>query len=171
MDDNTKLNSREGYYIDKYNSFHDGYNCTSVNEHMTTKTLNKAKQRYYNTLIFNLYDPDVIKISKTWFHRLEDKYYYSGTTQQCIYTMIKWFFDNYYEKDNSLTLRIHGVGSTTSLGVHIIDKDDKVIESYKFGILKDKSKNSKHRVIYDFKKNEKYTYKDNNIWIWEDEKE
>lgn len=77
------LHEREQYYIDEYDSFYNGYNCSMVDSiiYFSTKTLTKKQKKlkqdiYYNNYmeLYNTYK-DNIEISKTYLNRMNNKYY------------------------------------------------------------------------------------------------
>ena len=135
------LDAREKYYIDKYNSLYDGYNCADVgdflNEKIIKKRIDKIKQGYYYSIFANLYNPDIVRFSQRWLDKLDpDRMHYSWSSMRRLCIILKWFYDNYYNKDNSLAL--HVTVSYDNCFVARIRKDNEEIESYRFKVVKNK---------------------------------
>lgn len=128
------LDDREKYYIDKYNSLYDGYNSADVggiSKGVIKKKIDKIKQRYYYSTFANLYNPDIIRFSKRWLERLEpEKMRYSWSVMRRLCIVLKWFYDNYYNSDNTLMLRI--TISYNNCFVARIKNEEKEIEAYMF---------------------------------------
>ena len=81
---NTKeLHKIEQLYIDKYDSFYNGYNCSMVdsiiyfNHKNLTKQQKKLKQEIYYNQYMELYNTykDNIELSKTYLDRMNNNYY------------------------------------------------------------------------------------------------
>jgi len=77
------LHKREQFYIDKYDSFYNGYNCSMVDSiiYFNYKTLTKRQKElkqniYYNNYmeLYNIYK-DNIEISQTYLNRMNSKHY------------------------------------------------------------------------------------------------
>lgn len=77
------LHKREQFYIDKYDSFYNGYNCSMVDSiiYFNYKTLTKKQKElkqsiYYNNYmeLYNIYK-DNIEISQTYLNRMNSKHY------------------------------------------------------------------------------------------------
>jgi group I intron endonuclease len=83
VEDLKQLHKREQYYIDKYDSFNNGYNCSMVdsiiyfNHKGLTKQQKKLKQEIYYNQYMELYNTykDNIEISKTYLDRMNSNYY------------------------------------------------------------------------------------------------
>ena len=157
------LDSREKYYIDKYNSLYDGYNCADINNFINSKTIrkkiNKIKQKYYYSIFYNLYDSDIIKFGSTWIWRIENEHYgWIPMSHVCI--ILKWFYDNYYNKDNTLKL---GMTVVHGLIVARIIKDDEEVDAYRF-----KTINKKYVPEHNWNKDKPVTKEEFNKWIFDD---
>lgn len=165
VDHREDLDSREKYYIDKYNSLYDGYNCADVgtflNGKIIKKRIDKIKQRYYYSIFANLYNPDIIRLSPKWLSKLEPKLmHYSWRTMRYMCIILKWFYDNYYNKNNSLML--HMTVTHNNLFVARIEKDGEEIESYRFKVI-DKN----YIPEWNWYKDEPVTKEELNSWIFD----
>ena len=163
------LNIREKYYIDKYNSLYDGYNCADVeyflNDKMIKKRIDKKKQRYYYSIFANLYNPDIIRFSKRWLEKLDpDRMHYSWSSMRRLCIILKWFYDNYYNRDNSLTL--HVAVSYDNCFVARIKKNNEQIEAYKFK-ASGSGKYKKYVPVWDWHKDKPIDNEDFNKWIFD----
>lgn len=163
------LDSREKYYINKYDSLYNGYNCADVeyflNNKMIKKRADKIKQRYFYSIFANLYNPDIVRFSQRWLDKLDPgRMHYSWSSMRRLCIILKWFYDNYYNKDNSLML--HVTVSYDNCFVARIRKDNEEIESYKFRA----SVNGKYRKyipVWDWDKDKPIADEDFNKWIFD----
>ena len=98
------LLKREQYYIDLYDTFHNGYNCLAKTEGLafTQKRYSKKKaieERnliYKDFLYYYGYHNDCFKIGKEFTWRLLTKHYMANTYKRVI-DGILWFVKNYDE--------------------------------------------------------------------------
>lgn len=130
------LDSREKYYINKYDSLYNGYNCADVRVFINSKTIRKKidsiKKRYYYSIFANLYDSDIIKFGSTWIWKIENEHYgWMSMYHVCV--ILKWFYNNYYNKDNTLILKMTAFNGWI---VPRIIKNDEQIEAYRFKTVK-----------------------------------
>ena len=159
------LNIREKYYIDKYNSLYDGYNCADVgdflNERIIKKRIDKIKQRYYYSIFVNLYNPDIVRFSQRWLNKLDpNTMHYSWASMRRLCIILKWFYDNYYNKDNSLM--IHITVTHNSLFVARIKRDNEQVEAYRFKVV-----NQQYIPEWDWDKDKLIADEDFNKWIFD----
>jgi group I intron endonuclease len=110
INDLSQLKIREQYYIDLYDAFNTGYNCSEKvdNPKYALKNVNKAKRKQELNLLYNefneLYNEDRILLGSTFKSRLEIKHYKKPTLVEMI-TAMKWFYDTYGKNDTKLYIR------------------------------------------------------------------
>ena len=102
VEDQNNLKVREQYYIDSYDAFNNGYNCSAqVDNPKYTYRYEKGKEkgrikeeRYQEFIeLINLYE-DKLKFKNIFKTRLLDRHY-SSSVYLSVNNMIKWFLDNY----------------------------------------------------------------------------
>lgn len=98
------LHIREQYYIDKYDSFYNGYNCSMVdNPKYTTKKLTKKQKELNKKIYFNeftkLFDEykNKIEISNNYISKLNN-YHYSEKIYNTVVQLILEY-EKYFNKD------------------------------------------------------------------------
>lgn len=109
VNDSNDLKVREQYYIDYYDSYHKGYNCTSKvdDPRYTRKSINKKESELETVELYNdflaLYNPKRISF-RGWNIRrlLNGKLKYP--TYNIILCCVKWFFDTYPENEYELQI-------------------------------------------------------------------
>ena len=157
------LDSREKYYINKYDSLYNGYNCADVRVFIDSKTIRKKidsiKKRYYYSIFANLYDSDIIKFGSTWIWRIENEHYgWMSMYHVCV--ILKWFYNNYYNKDNTLTLEMTAFHGWI---IPRIIKNDEQIEAYRFKTVK-----KKYIPEYNWEKDKPISQEELDKWIFDD---
>lgn len=109
IDSEFDLPVREKYYIDQYDSLYNGYNCADVGEFLTEKMIKKKKteekKQYYYQYFNSLYNSEVTKFSDLWMSRIK-KQHYSWVEMKRLCNVLQYFYDNYFNKDNTFTMRI-----------------------------------------------------------------
>jgi hypothetical protein len=106
VEDDSILHKREQYYIDKYDSFKNGYNCSMVDSVVfTTKSLSKKQRKikqeiYYNNFmeLYETYNNNIV-IFKTYINRLQGMHYswiQYNKVIQLILEYEKYFTNDYY---------------------------------------------------------------------------
>lgn len=138
------LSKREKYWIDKYNSLYAGYNCADIGNHIIIKD-NKAKEKvlkteYYYELFSNIFDPECMYIGNArqnskWLERIQNKHY-GWIEMKRLCNIIEWYLSYNTNPANILhiTLAPHMNGQNAPHVAWINDKDDKILEAYRFGI-------------------------------------
>lgn len=102
IEDQSKLKEREQYYIDLYDVFSNGYNCSAkvdnpkyTYKYEQMKEKSRIKDGIYQEFIelFNDYS-DSLKFRNTFNTKLLDKQY-SSSVYLAVNSMIKWFIEYY----------------------------------------------------------------------------
>lgn len=109
VDDINILKDREQYYIDLYDAYHNGYNCSLKvdNPRYAKKNLDKKKKMAMIPALkdeFNaLYNPDKFYL-RGWSARKFAEGLYSYSSYNIVLTCMKWFLENYPEMEYSMQL-------------------------------------------------------------------
>ena len=112
VDDIDTLKDREQYYVDLYDAYHSGYNCSLLvsNPHYTKKNLDKKKGVLMTPKLqdkFNvLYNPDKFYL-RGWSVRKFTEGLYSYSSYNLILTCMKWFLSTYPEPGYKLQVGTH----------------------------------------------------------------
>jgi group I intron endonuclease len=152
IDDKDKLADREQYYIDLYNSYYDGYNCTkkAINTQYKKKTYNKRQKKkvkaeelkeLYNEF-WDIYNSSFCEFGSEFLNRLKSNHYKNATMIYIIKT-IRWFKENFdpdkyffyfrffyghYGKENP-HISVHRIADRYDMGTYQIIKG-KMIKIY-----------------------------------------
>lgn len=114
VDDISALKEREQYYIDLYDAYHNGYNCSlKVDDpRYAKKNLDKKRKAEMIPSLkdeFNaLYTPDKFYL-RGWSVRRFAEGTYSYSSYKIILTCMKWFLDTYPEPWYKLQIGTHQV--------------------------------------------------------------
>lgn len=131
--DVNKLKEREQYYIDKYDAFNTGYNCSKLVDNpkytlknkITVKHNKLAKQLYSE---FNdIYDEKIFKFPRQIYDRIEGKQYKLNGIEKIVWLMklyLKYF------KNLPLTCRIYLDKQFAYMEIYQGEKEDYI--TYKF---------------------------------------
>ncbi len=96
--DESELKVREQYYINLYDSYYNGYNCSFPVDSVKYITKNKKvriRDQHFNEF-FELYNQhnNILTFGGVFLNRLLDKHY-SSIVYSNVNNMIRWFLDNY----------------------------------------------------------------------------
>lgn len=74
------------------------------------KATNEKRNDFYYDMFWKLYNPDIMTIGGiNWMNRIRERHYsWYNMRQLCI--VMKWFIDNYYNKDNDYRLETYHTG-------------------------------------------------------------
>lgn len=127
------------------------------------KKENEKRNDFYYNMFWELYNPDIITVGgSNWMSRIERRHYaWYSMRQLC--TVMKWFFDNYYSKDDSYRMEIFHTGQlpnhmTSSKKLHTrVIKENEIYEIYSW------SNNTSKQYVPQFQYG--YVMNDSNIEI------
>lgn len=94
--DETTLLDVEQKYIDKFDTFNSGYNCSANTRDVrfTAKSKTKAELKSLYAEFWSLYNEDYVRLAPVQIQRIEAKHYKHKTIRDLI-KMMKWFTENY----------------------------------------------------------------------------
>lgn len=112
VDDIELLKEREQHYIDMYDSFNNGYNCSEKVDNPKyclknqSKTKNKIELDLLYKKFFEIYNNDYIILGNKLLKRLKDKQYKNITVSKIINSIV-WFNENYDKTKYRLFIKYH----------------------------------------------------------------
>ncbi len=107
--DANKLDEREQFYIDYYDSFNNGYNCCNVGIIPVNDcdNIKNKKRKYYKSLFYGLNDPTFVNVGQARLDKIEGKSGYTWQTLRRLCVVLQWFRDNYDTTLFSLDVGTH----------------------------------------------------------------
>lgn len=130
VNDNKRLDEREQYYIDFYDSFNSGYNCCNVGVLPVNDTSNikSQKRKYYQDLFSSLLSNGNINVGESRSYKVRNSKGYSWQTIHRLCIVLKWFND--YFDMNRFSLKIGMYGNEFVAYIH--DENDELIKRVSF---------------------------------------
>lgn len=139
-----ELNEKEKYYIEKFNSFHNGYNCTLGGDGMLGYPAPSGKDNKFSMRVCQI-SPDN-KLIKIW-DSLGDIKRAFGVSGGAIANVCLgrketsagfiWIYEKDYDSNNdySRTPKTRGGGKSTSKPILLLDNDNNIIKEFESGVI------------------------------------
>lgn len=125
--DERELKVREQFYIDKFNAFNSGYNCSAFasDPRYTTSTNKRDNLKCELARFQHLYSSDYILISNLMLSRINEKHY-SPSTLHKINEGIEWFIQTY--DSSAFKYRVYHCGDKgKEISSQVLDANDRYI--------------------------------------------
>lgn len=157
VDDYKKLDEREQFYINFYDSFNSGYNCCNVGFIPTNDVNNikNKKRKYYQNLFSLLSSGICVDVGKSRLHKIINSQGYDWKTIQKLCIVLKWFNDCFSVEKFSLKIGMnHG-----NFVAYIHNDSDEFIKKVGFAM-----KNKRYVPTWIFEKvNDNWEYNEINV--------
>lgn len=124
IDNLDKLKPREQYYIDLYDAYHSGYNCTAKvdNPQYTLKNMKKAEKNKRSKALYlefeELYCDNVFHFPRKIFMRIEEKQYSCDGIRRIVLLM-KMFNKFYRDVNDNYVCKIFYSGKTCYMSIKL----------------------------------------------------
>ena len=138
VDDMSKLKDREEYWINKYDAYNNGYNCTSKpdNPKYARKNINKQKRKEKSELmyeefwkVYNSFSENRFRVSDTFLNKIKDKHYSFVGLNKVVVAM-KWFKNTYKSDEYFATFRYNG-NAIPYINIYNFNDNKKSLFEYK----------------------------------------